>query len=138
MIRITLRYCNLFGDGLGVSDIPCCCGLSPWFHSFNHFFQIAVMMIMRVYAMWNRSKRILYALLFIYVPQIIVSFVLTGIYDIPNKDFSGMSWAKLYASSRSHASCHLCQLQLLKFSISLFALVCSNTLRQHWQFTYMM
>ena len=48
-------------------------------------------MILRVYAMWNQSKMILYILLFIYVPQIIVNLVflaeyynthLTGMYNI--------------------------------------------------------
>jgi len=37
-------------------------------------------MILRVYAMWNQSKRILYILLVIYVPQVMVSFIFTGIY----------------------------------------------------------
>ncbi|KAN0080135.1 hypothetical protein V8E55_009701 [Tylopilus felleus] len=40
-------------------------------------------MILRVYAMWNRSKRILYFLLILYVPQVITSFVLTGVLDNP-------------------------------------------------------
>jgi len=41
-------------------------------------------MIMRVYAMWNQSKRIFYFLLFIYVPQVIISFVFQGISANPN------------------------------------------------------
>jgi hypothetical protein len=52
-------------------------------------------MILRVYAMWNRSKRILYILLFFYVAQIIVSFVGEGININPNTYLSGMSQAKL-------------------------------------------
>ncbi|KAI9462223.1 hypothetical protein HD554DRAFT_2175981 [Boletus coccyginus] len=36
-------------------------------------------MIVRVYAIWNRSKRILYLLLFIYVPQVIIAIVLTAV-----------------------------------------------------------
>jgi hypothetical protein len=48
-------------------------------------------MILRVYAMWNKSKRILYILLFIYVPQGIVSLCYLGIYHIPNISLSGMS-----------------------------------------------
>ena len=60
-------------------------------------------MILRVYAMWNRSKLILYSLLFISVPQIIVSFIFTGIYDSPNTFLSGMSPAKLQANLESHA-----------------------------------
>ena len=47
-------------------------------------------MILRVYAMWNQTKWILYFLLFIYVPQAIVSFIFTGIYNDPNKYLAGM------------------------------------------------
>jgi len=43
-----------------------------------------LVMILRVYAMWNQSKRILYILLVIYVPQVIFSFVLVGINGNPN------------------------------------------------------
>ncbi|KAF8547884.1 hypothetical protein OG21DRAFT_837284 [Imleria badia] len=43
-----------------------------------------LVMILCVYAMWNRSKSILYILLFIYVPQVIVSFIYTGAVDNPN------------------------------------------------------
>ena len=42
---------------------------------------ITVVMILRVYAMWNRSKWILYLLLFIYVPQVIVTFVMSGLFN---------------------------------------------------------
>ena len=42
---------------------------------------IIVIMILRVYAMWNRSKKILYLLLFIYVPQVIISVVFAGVYN---------------------------------------------------------
>ncbi|KAF8552658.1 hypothetical protein OG21DRAFT_100651 [Imleria badia] len=45
---------------------------------------ITVVMILRVHAMWNQSKWILSALLFIYVPQVILSFVFSGIYYNPN------------------------------------------------------
>jgi len=38
-----------------------------------------LVMILRVYAMWNRSKRVLYILLFIYLPQVLLSFVGGGI-----------------------------------------------------------
>ena len=41
--------------------------------------------------MWNRSKRILYILLFIYIPQVIISLVGQGIYVNPNTYLSGMS-----------------------------------------------
>jgi len=43
-----------------------------------------LVMILRVYAMWNRSRTILSILLFIYVPQTIVTVVLDGIYGRPN------------------------------------------------------
>ena len=52
-------------------------------------------MILRVYAMWNRSTRILYILMFICVPQMIGSFVFQGIYNNPNIYLSGMSQANL-------------------------------------------
>jgi hypothetical protein len=38
-------------------------------------------MIVRVYAMWNRSKTILYLLLFIYVPQVIISIIFTAVFN---------------------------------------------------------
>ena len=47
-------------------------------------------MILRVYAMWNQSKGILYILLFVYVPQIIISLVFQGIYLNPDTNLSGM------------------------------------------------
>ena len=59
-------------------------------------------MILRVYAMWNQSKRILYILLFIYVPQVIVNFVVIGIYINPKTNISGMSQAKLQLKPKSH------------------------------------
>ncbi|KAF8126694.1 hypothetical protein EV363DRAFT_1267891 [Boletus edulis] len=39
-----------------------------------------LVMILRVYAMWGRSRTILYILLLIFVPQIITTFVFDGIY----------------------------------------------------------
>ena len=51
-------------------------------------------MILRVYAMWNQSKRILYTLLLIYLPPVTVSFVAAGIYSNGNTYLSGMSQAK--------------------------------------------
>jgi hypothetical protein len=85
-------------------------------------------MIMRVYAMWNQSKRILYSLLFICVPQVIATFVYQGIYHNPNTYLSGMSQAKLQAKPESYmwslASYHLfLQSQLFKLWISLFAII---------------
>ncbi|KAG8219134.1 hypothetical protein J3R82DRAFT_4915, partial [Butyriboletus roseoflavus] len=45
---------------------------------------ITVVMILRVYAMWNRSKAILLVLLLIYVPQVISTLVYIGIYYNPS------------------------------------------------------
>ena len=59
-------------------------------------------MILRVYAMWNQSKRILYILLITYVPQVMISFIFTGIFDNPNKYLFSMSQAELHASLQSH------------------------------------
>ena len=56
---------------------------------------IIVVMILQVYAMWNLSKWILYTLLFIYVPQVMVSFIFTCIYLNPNTYLQGMSCAKI-------------------------------------------
>ena len=55
--------------------------------------QTTVMMILRVYAMWSQSKRILCVLLLIYVSQVIMSFVFTGIFDTGSSKtyVSGMS-----------------------------------------------
>ncbi|KAF8138798.1 hypothetical protein EV363DRAFT_1314817 [Boletus edulis] len=47
-----------------------------------------LVMILRVYAMWDQSRIILGVLLFIYVPQVIVSAVWEGIYNYPNKTIS--------------------------------------------------
>ena len=58
-------------------------------------------MVLRVYAMWNKSKRILYILLSIYVPQVVVSFAVQVIYSNPTY-LSGMSQAKLQAELESH------------------------------------
>lgn len=57
---------------------------------------IAVVMIFRVYAMWNQSTGILYVLLFIYAAQVISSFIITGLYYNPNTNLTGMSRTKLY------------------------------------------
>jgi hypothetical protein len=59
-------------------------------------------MILRVYAMWNQSKKILYTLLFMFVLQVIVSIVFHGIYNNPNTYLSGMSQTKLQANLESH------------------------------------
>jgi len=52
------------------------------------FLAAADLMILRVYAMWDQSKIILAILLLLYVPQVIVSAVWEGLYNIPNKTIS--------------------------------------------------
>ncbi|KAF8428904.1 hypothetical protein L210DRAFT_3563668 [Boletus edulis BED1] len=47
-----------------------------------------LVMILRVYALWNRSKAILYILLFIFLVQTIINIVYTGIYVNPNTHLS--------------------------------------------------
>ncbi|KAH0831388.1 hypothetical protein J3R83DRAFT_14052 [Lanmaoa asiatica] len=49
---------------------------------------ITVVMILRVYAMWNRSKKILYGLLFIYAPQVMVSFAFSVFNFTSSTNFS--------------------------------------------------
>ena len=49
-------------------------------------------MILRVYAMWNRSKTILGVLLFIYVPQVLVNVTWELVYARPGGTLSGMVW----------------------------------------------
>ena len=51
---------------------------------------VIVMMLLRVYAMWNRSKIILGVLLLIYIPLNIISFVFAGVFNNPNTYLSGM------------------------------------------------
>ncbi|KAF8119697.1 hypothetical protein EV363DRAFT_1196273 [Boletus edulis] len=61
--------------------------LSSW--TFVPFFLAAdLVMILRVYALWNRSKAILYILLFIFLVQTIINIVYTGIYVNPNTHLS--------------------------------------------------
>ena len=58
-------------------------------------------MILRVYAMWNRSKAILGVLLVIYVPQVLVNVVWEAVYANPGKSLSGMAWAQSEVPTRS-------------------------------------
>ncbi|KAI9567614.1 hypothetical protein HD554DRAFT_2266792 [Boletus coccyginus] len=62
-------------------------------YSFIH--SADLVMILRVYAMWNQSKWILWILLFIYMPQVIVSLVVLGIYANPNTYLSDQSGFKM-------------------------------------------
>lgn len=61
-------------------------------------------MILRVYTMWNRSRTILFVLLFVYVAQTILSIVIAGIYINPDTYLSGMSQAELVVSTQSQAN----------------------------------
>ena len=63
------------------------------------------MMILRVYAMWNRSRTILCVLLFIYMVQTIFSVVVVGIYINPDTSLSGMSQASLIVLMQSKVYC---------------------------------
>ncbi|KAI9458223.1 hypothetical protein HD554DRAFT_2042139 [Boletus coccyginus] len=47
-----------------------------------------LVMILRVYAMWNQSRKILAVLLFIYVPEIIITIVWESVYNSPDGDLS--------------------------------------------------
>ena len=51
---------------------------------------VIVMMLLRVYAMWSRSKTILGVLLLIYASNSIISFVFSGVLNNPNTYMSGM------------------------------------------------
>lgn len=64
---------------------------------------ITVMMIIRVYAMWNKSRTVLRVLLSIYVVQTILSVVVVGVYIHPVTYLSGMSRARLVVSMESKA-----------------------------------
>ncbi|KAF8452874.1 hypothetical protein L210DRAFT_2061202 [Boletus edulis BED1] len=61
--------------------------ISTW--AFIVFLSAAdLVMILRVYAMWNRSRTILCVLSLIYVLQVVTSIVFNGIYNNPATDFS--------------------------------------------------
>ncbi|KAF8553830.1 hypothetical protein OG21DRAFT_1177121 [Imleria badia] len=104
------------------------------------FFAAAdLVMILRVYAMWNRSKRILYILLFLYVPQELVSFIFTGVFDNPNTYLSVITIQVANFSACSHSvgnatltlSTHLCDgILRIILSITLFILAVTQTLKQ--------
>ena len=59
---------------------------------------ITVIMLLQVYAMWNRSKRILYVLLFIYVPEVIATIIFVGVFDT-SPYLSSMSWINFMSHS---------------------------------------
>ena len=69
-------------------ELPC-----PLTLSSSILLWVTVMMILRVYAMWNRSNSILCLLLFIYAVQTITTVLFIGTYNTPDTYFSGMSRA---------------------------------------------
>ena len=87
---------------------------------------IIAVMIVRMYAMWNQSKRILSLLLFIYVPQVIIAIVLTAVLNT-SKYLTGVScinltWHFSLIRVISHPLHLSVQLQLAKFWICLHAI----------------
>jgi hypothetical protein len=83
-------------------------------------------MILRVYAMWNKSKRILYILLFIYVPQGIVSLCLSRY--LPHSQYLPLRYVSVKLQAKiymwSFVSYHLfLQSELSKLLISLLAIL---------------
>ncbi|KAF8547005.1 hypothetical protein OG21DRAFT_1527454 [Imleria badia] len=111
-----------------------------WEYSIFHAVADLVM-ILRVYAMWNESKRILYILLVLYVPQVMVSFIFTGIFDNPNKYLSSITvqvgnFSYCYASSSSNTqsqrfASHMIDSSLqFVLSVTLLILAGFQTLKQ--------
>ena len=58
------------------------------------------MMILRVYAMWNQSRKILCLLLLVYVMQIVLSIITAVVYN-PNTYMLGTSQDKSAVSMQS-------------------------------------
>ena len=87
------RYCDVSGKLLDIHLIPCCC--RSWVVMLAELVSlrvdsITVVMVLRVYAMWDRSRTVLGILLFIYMAQIIISCVWAGIDVNPNETLFGM------------------------------------------------
>lgn len=64
--------------------------LSPSHAIISYSYTNTVVMVLRVYAMWNRSKIILGVLLSFYVIEVIIQVVCTAIFDNPNTYSPGM------------------------------------------------
>ena len=60
-------------------------------------------MILRIYAMWNQSRKILCVLLFIFMAQTVISIICRGIYTSPGY-VSGMSQANSIVSMQSQTN----------------------------------
>ncbi|KAF8126721.1 hypothetical protein EV363DRAFT_1173548 [Boletus edulis] len=99
-----------------------------------------LMMILRVYAMWNRSRTILSILLFIYVLQTVVAVVLDGVYNNPNTHVS-----VTLAQVSDFSFCHISHINTpatvqvyravprLVLSAALVILAVSQTLKQSFE-----
>ena len=81
---------------------------SPYYWISKITISIIVVMILRVYAMWNQSKKILFFLLCIYLPQIILDLVFGGVYYNPNTHLSGMFQVKLSSHAGGPSSTYFC------------------------------
>ncbi|KAF8434802.1 hypothetical protein L210DRAFT_3762950 [Boletus edulis BED1] len=104
--------------------------------SIVFLFAADVVMIMRVYVMWNRSRIILWILLFIYVVQTITSVFADGFYQYPN-DHSSVTIGHLASFSFCNVSADvplaLNMLQLvprLALAATLVILAVTQTLKQ--------
>ncbi|KAF8437126.1 hypothetical protein L210DRAFT_2356074 [Boletus edulis BED1] len=62
--------------------------LSYYWAFFVYLSTADLLMILRVYAMWNQSRTILCVLLLVYIIQTLVTVVFEGIYTNPNTHFS--------------------------------------------------
>jgi len=80
-----LNHCHLLPGPVNV------CTAIALIHFWAYAIFIAaadLVMIWRVYAMWNQSKTVLCILMFIYIPQLLVTCVLDGIYEFPGRTLS--------------------------------------------------
>lgn len=62
------------------------------------------MMILRVYALWNRSRTILGVLLVVYAAQTVLSVVIAAIYINPSTYLSGAHRAELVVLMQTQAN----------------------------------
>jgi hypothetical protein len=105
--------------------------------SFIFFAAADLVMILRVYAMWNQSKRVFYILLFMYVAQVILSFVARDIYS-PNTTYLSVTVVQIMDFSFCNISFNDAPSPLLLgatalqfvFSVMLFILAVIPTLKE--------
>jgi len=95
-----------------------------------------LVMILRVYTVWSRSRTILGILLFFYVVQIIAAFVYTGIYNNPDTYFSATVAEVLdfaycnYMAGGTISTDLYFTIPRFVLSVVLFALAVTQTLKQ--------